>query len=150
METLARGEQSWGQQDAASDYWTSIRAPSPIISSAQSSDHHGPVNSVEMTRSPSMSPPSSLPLLLLLLAAVSRLAASPVPSPQLIVKSQSHLFTNQAGRQAREYFHVFFIFLEKFYFSVSQKYLLIPTKYFFSLDRLDGRAAHGGTVLAKH
>ena len=97
-----------------------------------------------------MRSPSSLPLLLPLLAAVSRLAASPVPSPQLIVKSQSHLFTNQAGRQAREYFHVFFIFLEKFYFSVSQKYLLIPTKYFFSLDRLDGRAAHGGTVLAKH
>ena len=98
-----------------------------------------------------MRSPSSLPLLLPLLAAVSRLAASPVPSPvpspQLIVKSQSHLFTNQAGRQAREYFHVFFMYSS---YSVSQKYLLIPTKYFSSLDRLDGRAAHGGTVLAKH
>ena len=131
METLARGEQSWGQQDAASDYWTSIRAPSPIISSAQSSDHHGPVNSVEMTRSPSMRSPSSLPLLLPLLAAVSRLAASPVPSPQLIVKSQSHLFTNQAGRQAREYFHVFFIFLEKSLLFCLTKIFADPNKIFF-------------------
>ena len=49
-----------------------------------------------------MRPPSSLHLLLSLLAGVSRLAASPLPSPQLIVKSQSHLFTNQAGRQVRE------------------------------------------------
>ena len=59
---------------------------------------------LEMTRRPSMRTPSSLHLLLSLLAGVSRLAASPLPSPQLIVKSQSHLFTNQAGRQAREYF----------------------------------------------
>ena len=63
-----------------------------------------------------MSPPSSLPLLLPLLAAVSRLAASPVPSPQLIVKSQSHLFTNQAGRQAREYFMYSSYFWKKFTF----------------------------------
>ena len=58
---------------------------------------------------------------------------------------------HQPGRQTgTKIIHVFFIFCEDSYFSVSQKYLLIPQKYFFSLDRLDGRAAHGGAVLAKH